>query len=165
MKKKTPNSFRAKIDIIGINPFVFVPEKVLKGLFADAGKHRGKIPVEMKIDGHPFTQTLVKYSGYWRLYLNMPMRKAAGKDVGDTAVFEISFDREERQVPMHPAFTAALNANKDAKKIFDALNPSRRLEICRYISGLKTEAAVARNIVRAIGFLSGSERFVGRDKP
>ena len=112
MNKKPPNSFRAEIDIIGINPFVYVPEKILDGLFAAAGKHRGKIPVKMTIDGRAFRQTLVKYSGHWRLYLNLPMRKAAGKDVGDTALFVISFDEEERQMPMHPRFANALNANK-----------------------------------------------------
>ena len=165
MNRKPAKTFQAKIEIIGINPFVFVPEKVLSALFAVAGKDRGKIPVKMTIDGHPFRQTLVKYSGHWRLYLNMPMRKAAGKDVGDTASFVISFDSEERQMPMHPKFADALSASKEAKKAFDALSPSRRLEVSRYISGLKTEAAVHRNIERAIKFLLGDERFVGRDKP
>ena len=165
MNKISPNSFRARIDIIGINPFVYVPEKILSRLFAAAGKHRGKIRVKMTIDGHAFRQTLVKYGGHWRLYLNLPMRKAAGKDVGDTALFGISFDGEERQMPMHPRFADALSANKEAKKVFDELTPSRRLEVSRYIAGLKTEAAVDRNIQRAINFLLGSERFAGRDKP
>lgn len=48
---------------------------------------KGKIRVALKIDGFPFTQILVKYSGHWRLYLNTPMRKAAKKEVGDNANF------------------------------------------------------------------------------
>jgi hypothetical protein len=75
--------FTAKIEIIGINPFVFLPDQALKAVFKQAGKDKGKIPVKMKIDGHEFVQTLIRYSGHWRLYLNGPMRKAAGKDVGD----------------------------------------------------------------------------------
>src|SRR5690349_20265211 len=96
------HTFSAKIEIIGVNSFVFVPGKVLNELFIQAGITKGKIPVNMTIDGHAFTQTLVKYSGHWRLYLNMPMRKAAGKDVGDKAVFELSFNPIKKEVPMHP---------------------------------------------------------------
>ena len=54
---------------------------------------------------------------------------------------------------------------KKAKKIFDALAPSLRKEIVRYISFLKTEKSVEENVVKAIDFLLGRGRFVGRDKP
>src|ERR1700751_5285762 len=95
-------TFKAKIEIIGVNPFVFLPEKVLNKIFIQAGKSKGKIPVRIKIDGHEFIQTLIKYSGHWRLYLNTPMRKAAKKEVGDRATFEIEFDKVERKITMHP---------------------------------------------------------------
>ena len=157
--------FKAKIEIIGVNPFVFLPEKVLQQIFAQAGKDKGKIPVKMKIDGHEFPQTLIKWSGAWRLYLNTPMRKAAQKDVGDTATFEIAYDAIERTVPMHPKFKKALGENKEAKKVFDSLRPSLQLEINRYFSFLKSEAAVDRNVTKAIQFLLGNGRFVARDKP
>ncbi len=35
MKNK---SFTATLDIIGINPFVFIPEEILTRIFEDAGK-------------------------------------------------------------------------------------------------------------------------------
>ena len=165
MARKLSNAFSAKIEIIGINPFVFVPDNVLTRLFKEAGKDKGKIPVAMKIDGHEFTQTLVKYSGHWRLYLNMPMRKAASKDVGDVAKFEIRFDPVERNVAMHPKLHEAMNRNPAARKVFDELIPSLQLEINRYFTFLKTETSLDKNISRAINFLLGKERFVGRDKP
>ena len=157
--------FKAKIEIIGINPFVFLPERVLQKVFKQAGKDKGKIPVRMKIDGHEFPQTLIKWSGAWRLYLNTPMRKAAKKDVGDIANFEIAYDSRERVFPMHPKFEKALRENKEAKKIFDSLRPSLQLEINRYLSSLKTESSVDRNVTKAIQFLLGKERFVARDHP
>ena len=157
--------FKAKIEIIGVNPFVFLPERVLQEVFLQAGKNKGKIPVKMKIDGHEFTQTLIKWSGSWRLYLNTPMRKAAKKDVGDVANFEIAYDPLERVVPMHPKFEKALLENKEAKKVFASLRPSLQLEINRYFSFLKTESSVDRNVTRAIQFLLGNGRFVARDKP
>ena len=165
MNKKEKNTFSAKIEIIGVNPFVFLPDKILKAIFRHAGKEKGKIPVRIKIDGHPFIQTLIKYSGHWRLYLNTPMRKAAGKEVGDIASFEIEYESLERTIPLHTKLQNALNDNSEAKKIFYNLSPSLQLEIKRYIAHLKTEASVERNVTKAINFLLGKERFIGRDKP
>jgi hypothetical protein len=155
--------FSAVIEIIGINPFVYLPPKVLEFIFAQAEKDKGKIPVRIKMDGHEFTQTLMRYSGRWRLYLNTPMRKAAKKEVGDSAIFEIAFDPKKRVIQPHPAFLKALNQNKAAKKIFDHLPPYLQTEIIRYISFLKTEESVNRNVIKAIDFLLGKGRFIGRD--
>lgn len=155
--------FKAKIQIIGINPFVLLPGKVLKKVFQEAGKEKGKIPVRIKIDGHEFIQTLIKYSGHWRLYLNTPMRKAAKKEVGDTAVFHVAYDPVVRIILPHPKFVKALKANPKANRIFDQLRPSLKLEIVRYLSSLKTEASVDRNVIKAINFLEGKSRFVGRE--
>ena len=157
--------FRAKIEIIGVNPFVFLPDRVLQEVFTQAGKSKGKIPVKMKIDGHEFVQTLIKWSGSWRLYLNTPMRKAAKKEVGDVADLEIAYDPTERVYPMHPKFEKALQENEEARNVFYSLRPSLQLEINRYFGFLKNEAWVDRNVVKAIQFLLGKGRFVARDKP
>jgi uncharacterized protein YdeI (YjbR/CyaY-like superfamily) len=79
--------------------------------------------------------------------------------------FTVEFDATERTTPMHPKLDAALKKNKKAKAIFDGLRPSLQKEIKRYINNLKTEESVERNITKAINFLLGKERFVGRDKP
>jgi len=163
MSRTKPKPFVAKIDIIGINPFVFIPEAYLNYLFVKAQKEKGKIPVRMKIDGHEFTQTLIKYAGEWRLYLDTPMRKAAEKEVGDEALFEMEFDAEERTITAHPKLLLAFTENTAAKAIFDQQPPYLQLEIIRYINNLKTEASVDRNVKKAIQFLLGKERFIGRD--
>jgi hypothetical protein len=165
MPEKRTAKFSAKIEIIGVNPFVYLPGRVLKFVFEQAKKDKGKIPVKITIDGHGFLQTLVKYSGSWRLYLNTPMRKAVKKDVGDTAKFEIAYDSVKRVIPPHPTLTKALKGNPKVKKIFDGLAPSLRLEIVRYISYLKTEESIKRNVKKAVKFLLGKERFIGRDQP
>jgi hypothetical protein len=159
------HSFSAKIFKIGINPHVLVPAAILKDLFKAAAKDKGPIPVHVSINGHPFTQTLVKYSGKWRLYLNTPMRKGSGSDVGDTVTISIEIDTAERLTPMHPKLQAALSKNKKAQKIYEQLPPSLQKEICRYINHLKTETSIERNVEKAIAFLFGKERFIGRDQP
>src|SRR6187399_416321 len=108
-------SFSAKIRIIGVNPYVLLPSTLLKYIFQKAGKDKGAIPIQLKIGGKEFIQNLIKYSSKWRLYLNMPMRKAAGKDVGDTIEVQIDFDAKPRITPMHPKLKKAFKENKEAK--------------------------------------------------
>lgn len=158
-------SFSANIFIIGINPYVLLPEAILQSIFLAAGKDKGPIPVKGKIDGHPFKQTLVKYSGKWRLYLNIPMRTASGKAVGDTAKFSLQYDKEERITAMPPALETALKNQPKAAAKFNSLAPYMQKEIMRYINALKTPEAVERNVKKALGFLKGKERFIGRDLP
>lgn len=152
----------AKIQIIGVNPYVLLPAVLLKYIFKKAGKNKGAIPVKLKIGGEDFIQNLVKYSGKWRLYLNGPMRKAAGKDVGDTIEIKINHDAKERITPMHPKLETAFKESKEAKTAFDKLSPSRQKEILRYINNLKSEETVYKNIQRAIAHLIGNQSFVGR---
>lgn len=156
-------SFSAKIEIIGINPFVFVPDPVLQSLMLQSGTNKGKIRVHLKMDGFAFTQTLVKYNGYWRLYLNTPMRKAANKDVGDRANFEIKFNPAEKINPVSTELKRALNQNKKAKAKFESLSPSLQNELMRYISGLKLEESKKENVTRAIQYLLGKGKFLGRE--
>jgi hypothetical protein len=158
-------SFTSKIQIIGVNPYVLLPSVVLKNLFKEAGKTKGPIPIRGTLNDQPFVQTLVKFSGKWRLYLNTPMRKAANIDVGDIANVTIEVDLQDRTVPIHVKLQKALKKNSKAYKVFVSLPPSRQKEIARYINHLKTEESVNRNIEKVIKFLLGKERFVGRDTP
>ncbi len=89
-------TFKAIIFKIGINPYVLLPSSVLQWLFAQADKDKGPIAVHLTINKSSFAQTLVLYAGEWRLYLNMPMRKAAGKDVGDEITISIKQMKEVR---------------------------------------------------------------------
>jgi len=161
----TIHTFVADIDIIGINPFVFVPEIILTDIFKQAGKEKGAIPIRGTINDLPYKQTLVKYSGAWRLYINTLMLKNSPKRIGESIKLTIEFDPSDRTIKPHPKLVKALNANKPAKKIFDNLAPHMQLEIVRYIAQLKTEASIDRNVTNAINFLSGKGRFIGRDKP
>ena len=155
--------FSAKIKKIGVNPFVLLPRSVLKELFRQSGKNKVPIPVRGTLNGNKFIQTLVKFRGKWRLYLNTPMRKAAGIDTGDIANIKIEFDPKPRSIPMHPKLKQSLKKNKRAKAAFEQLSPYRRKEIMRYIGFLKTEESLVRNVSKVIGHLQGKERFVGRN--
>jgi Bacteriocin-protection, YdeI or OmpD-Associated/Domain of unknown function (DUF1905) len=157
--------FSAVLEIIDINPFVFVPDKVLARIFKVAGKEKGPIPISGTVNGNPYRQTLVKFRGAWRLYVNTTMLKDSPKRIGEIVKLTVEFDPADRAVKMHPRLSKALTANKAAKAKFNSLAPSRRHEIVRYISYLKTDESVDRNVLRIIKFLLGEGRFAGRDKP
>jgi len=153
------------LDIIGINPFVFVPEPLLQQLFKDAGKDKGYIPVMGKVNGNAYKQTLLKYQGAWRLYINTVMLPRSPERIGELIEVTIGVDSGDRTLQPHPNLVTALAENEDAKQVFDSLTPSKQKEIIRYISFLKSEASRTKNIEKAIGFLLGKNRFIGRDKP
>ncbi len=156
---------KARIEIIGVNPYVLLPDEVLAEIFREAGKDKGTIPIRGTINGTAYTQTLVRYSGAWRLYINTTMLKNSPKRIGETVEISVAFDPVERVIKPHPKLVQALAENNEAETIFNTLRPSLQLEIVRYISSLKTEESVDRNIPKAIDFLLGKGRFVGRDRP
>src|ERR1700761_1111330 len=155
--------FSAHIDIIGINPFVFLPDKVLTFICKQAGREKGPIRVRGTINGQPYRQSLVRFQGAWRLYINGVMLKNSPKRIGEKIQVTIEFDPEERTTPPHPRLIEALRQNKEATASWDKLTPSRQWEIIRYIGSLKTDPSIDRNITRAILHLTGKGRFVGRD--
>lgn len=159
------NSFEAVIDIIGINPFVFVPKRILQQVFKEAGKDKGPIPIEGTVNGKAFKQTLVKYRGDWRLYINTAMLNNSPKRIGERITITLSFDPVERTIVPHPKLLKALRSNAQARNVFEGLPASRQKEIVRYISFLKTEESIDKNVNKAIDFLLGNGKFVGRDRP
>lgn len=155
-------AFKARLDIIGINPFIFVPQPVLLALFKDAGKDKGHIPVYGLVNGTPYMQTLLRYKGEWRLYINTAILPNSPKRIGEIIEVSIAYDERDRTLQPHPDLIKALAQNKEAEAVFHNLSPSMQKEIIRYISTLKTTEARAKNIKLAIGFLLGENRFVGR---
>ncbi|ADB38147.1 YdeI/OmpD-associated family protein [Spirosoma linguale] len=158
-------NFTANLNIIGVNPFVFVPQEILQPILNHASNQKGKIPVRGTINQLPYQQTLVKYSGDWRLYINTRMLKNSPKRIGETLEITIEVDPTDRRLELHPQLREALQANPPAKAIFESLRPSLQHEIVRYITKLKSQESIDRNVGRAINFLLGNGRFIGRAKP
>lgn len=158
-------SFSATIEIIGVNPYVSLPEAILEEIFAQAQKRNSPIPVKGLLNERTFVQTLVKYAGEWRLYLNTPMRKDTNTVVGDRVKVSLCFDPEERIEKILPLLKKALQQDKSANKVFQAMIPSRQKEIIRYINHLKSAESIERNIAKTLLFLHGKQRHIGRDKP
>ena len=159
------HSFEAKIEIIGINPFVFVPEHILKKIFVESGKDKGHIPICGMINEKEYVQTLLKYQGDWRLYINTTMLANSPKRIGELIEVTIKLDTQDRTIKPNPKLVKAFDENKEAKNVFDKLTASKQKEIIRYISFLKSDISIEKNIEKLIGFLIGKNKFLGRDNP
>ena len=149
--------FEAKIYKVGINPCVKVPVGITDKMIPA----KGYIPVRGKIENHSFRQTLVPVKNEpYRLYVNGPMLKGAKVEVGNRVGFRIEqdFNPRNRSVMMPPAFKRKLEEN-NLTAAFKKLVPSRQKEILKYLSYLKTEEALMRNVDKVIDSLKEKIRF------
>lgn len=159
-------SFTAVIKIINGNPYVETPLQIRKQIFRVAGTDKGPIPVHGTIEGAGYTQTLVRYQGAWRLYVNGIMLKAAGikypsghirEVVGKKVSMTVVYDPNSRTLPLHPQLEKALQEDRRAQTAYDALAPYRKHEINRYLGFLKTDSSIQKNIQRILAHLRGEE--------
>jgi len=90
-----------------------------------AGKEKGHIPICGTVNGNPYTQTLVKFRGAWRLYVNTTMLKDSPRRIGEIVRLTVEFDPADRTVKIHPKLSKALMINQAAKARFESLAPSR----------------------------------------
>lgn len=155
-------SFTATLEIIGINPFVFVPEEVLNTIFEKSGRNKSPIPVKGTVNGKEFKQNLMKYLGEWRLYVNLIMLKNSPKRIGEIIEVVLEYDDSDRSISIHPQLEKAIKESSLATKNFGKLIPSRKHELIRYINNLKTEASIQRNIEKIIRHLHGETDFFGK---
>jgi len=157
--------FSAEIKLLGINPYVTPPKEVLEFIFQQAKKETSPIPVKGKLNGVWFMQSLVRYQGDWRLYINGQMAKNAKLEykgsvvhvVGQTVDIHLMVNRNPFVHRMNPSLKKELDKNDEAKKTFDALTPGRKKEILRYLASLKTKESLQRNVERVISHLTGKE--------
>ncbi|KFF12381.1 hypothetical protein IW15_12560 [Chryseobacterium soli] len=156
------NHFTTQLEIIGINPFVFIPEDILGKVFEASKKNKSPIPVKGTVNGKEFKQNLMKYLGEWRLYINTTMLNNSPKRIGELIEVSVEFDDSDRTISIHPQLDKAIRENPVTLQNFENLIPSRKLELIRYINNLKTEEGIQRNIEKIIRHLQGETDFFGK---
>ncbi len=160
--------FRARIKIRDGNPYVDVGAARARRLKPD---WRRPLPVLVRVNGEPKKKPwrinmMPAGTGAFYLYLHGDVRRASHTKVGDLVNVEVAFDAAYRNGPMHPMpkwFRVPLSRNAKALEAWHALIPSRKKEILRYFSWLKSADARERNVARALQVLSGKGgRFMAR---
>lgn len=158
--------FKAKMQILGVNPYVLVSAVQAEQIMPD---WRKPMPVKLRVNGQPDEQWHINMmpvgNGEYYLYLHGEVRKAAGTKVGDVVSIELEFDYAYKGGPsaLPEWFAKALTSHKTALSNWKKLPPSRQKEVVRYFANLKSPEARSRNLDRAIRVLSGEEgQFMGR---
>jgi hypothetical protein len=158
----------ARIAVRGVNPYVLIDALQAKRL--KPNWHR-PLPVVLRIAGLPqhrwLTNLMPAGNGDFYLYLHEHMRRVASAAVGDRIRVELQFNAAYRGGPAHSMpkwFRDALREAPAALQNWRRLIPSRKKEILRYFASLKSAAARARNLDRAMHVLGGQrDRFMARD--
>jgi hypothetical protein len=145
--------FSAPIIKLGINACLNVPEKIVKSLLAAARKKSAPVQVKCVLNGVDFDANVVRYSGDWRLYLNLVTRRAAGCDIGDKVKIHLAYDPSIRMPPMPEQFRQALRSDPDLQKAWRLRPSAKRREILEFLNNKKSEAALTRSITETIELL------------
>ncbi|MGH9364137.1 MAG: YdeI/OmpD-associated family protein [Thermoanaerobaculia bacterium] len=145
--------FRAKILRQGPNPYVDVPRRISRAFAAYA--RAGRIHFEGTLNGVAIRGSLVPLRrGGHRLYVNGGMRAAAAVAVGDTASFALRATHPE-DVPLPAEVAAGFQRVRGARAAFQALIPSYRRQLLRYIDDARTPETRRRRIETAAAHVLG----------
>lgn len=148
--------FSAKIYQIGINWCVDVPKYITNDLVIE----KGKINIKGKIKNFSFKKTLMPVKNSCHiLYVNKKMMIGGETALGQVALFEIQqdFDKLVKQYSIPDLLNQYLTEYNLSKE-FDRLTHSRKRAILKYISQLKNEESILRNIDKLIVQLKNKEK-------
>ena len=179
-------SFTAEVKLVGINPYVDVPEHMVNTLGGgaiapvlvkvseiDGMINKGQAPpkkgrlsrdaanleaIGQLAPGGWFRSTLVPLrSEPIRLYLYTWMRESGQVEGGDGVRVTLKPDSASRELSMPAALRTGLNSNAKAKAAWEALAPSHQCEILTYLNFLKKPASLERNVHKVITELTEEE--------
>ena len=154
--------FRAMIVKQGPNPCVGVPEHVSRAFRPCA--RSGRIHVEGRLNDTPIRGTLIPTgAGRHRFFVNGGMRSAAGVAAGDSVAFALRAVSPD-QVTIPADVVEMLRSTKGAEFAFEALTPSHRRELLRYIDDARTRQTRIKRTARMIETVLGKRPPAGRGR-
>ena len=114
----------------------------------------GKRPaVNVTINGYTYRSTVAVMGGEFMLPVSAEVRERAGIAAGDALDVDIELDTEPRAVDVPPDFAAALDADAEARRVFDTLSYSNKRRVVLSIEEAKTAETRQRRIAKAVGDL------------
>lgn len=121
---------------------------------------RGWIKVRATFDGFEYRGSLAKMDHHCHfLIMTQAVRKAIGKQPGDSVHVTIQKDDQSRTVEVPEDFRKKLNENPEVQAFFDGLAFTHRKEYIRWITEAKRPETRERRINKAIEMLTGKQKF------
>lgn len=148
-------TFQEKIYKIGINWAVDVPAEISEKMLPE----KGYIRIKGQINNFDFIQTLVPVKDApYRLFVNLMMMKGGKTALGQIASFQIEQNHTEveKMYPM-PKLLADELEHHQLTNDFNQLTPSRKKDILKYLSYVKTEETLKKNIQKVVVQLKNKE--------
>jgi hypothetical protein len=142
--------FTATVELHGKSATgIVVPPEVVETLGA------GKRPaVTVALGGHTYRSTIASMGGRFLLPLSAENRTAAGVAAGDRVDVDVEVDTAPRTVEVPADLAAALDADPEVRRRFDALPFTSRKEHARSVQDAKAEATRLRRIGKVLAALS-----------
>ncbi len=135
--------------------YVIIPASQAKKLVS------GKLGFRVKgrLDAYALKQVAVMPmgDGSFMLPLNATMRKAIGKQRGDT--IQVALDVDKQKLQLSRELIAALGDEPEALGFFNTLTPSHRLYFSKWIESAKTTETKTRRIVQSVIALSDKKGY------
>jgi hypothetical protein len=125
-----------------------VPEEVVSAL--GAGR---RPPVRVAINGYTYRSTVAVMGGVSMIGVSAEHRAGAGVAGGDQIDVDLELDTAPREVDLPADLAAALDADPDARRTFDALSYSNRSWHVLSVEGAKTPETRARRIAKSVAAL------------
>jgi hypothetical protein len=126
-----------------------VPNEIVEAL------GRGKRPpVTVTINGYTYRNTVAVMGGVYMIGISAENRAGAGVRGGDEVDVDIELDTAPREVEVPADFAAALDADPDARRTFDALSYSNKSWHTLQIAGAKSDETRQRRIAKSVAALS-----------
>ena len=122
-----------------------VPDEIVEAL------GRGKRPpVTVTINGYTYRNTVAVMGGVFMVGVSAEHRAGAGVKGGDEVDVDIELDTAPREITVPADFAAALDAEPDARRTFDALSYSNKSWHTLQIDGAKTAETRQRRIAKSV---------------
>lgn len=126
-----------------------VPDEIVAALGS------GKRPaVTVTINGFTYRNTIAVMGGEFMVGVSAENRAGAGVAGGDEVDVDIELDTAPREVTVPADFAAALAADPNARRTFDALSYSNKSWHVLSIEGARTDETRQRRIARSVETLS-----------
>ena len=127
---------------------IVVPPEVVESLGA------GKRPaVTVTINGYSYRNTIAVMGGEYMVGVSAAHRAGAGVAGGDELDVDIELDTAPRVVVVPDDLAAALDAEPEARRTFDALSYSNKSWHVLQVEGAKTDETRQRRIAKSVDIL------------
>jgi hypothetical protein len=126
-----------------------IPDEVIEAL----GKGK-RPPVRVTINGFTYRSTVAVMGRDYMVGVNAENRAGAHVAGGDEVDVDLELDTAPREVTLPADFAAALDADVNARRTFDALSPSNKGWHVSSVEGAKTGETRQRRIAKQVEALS-----------